>query len=192
MRIHISIKVITVLFDHISSGYYEQYGHIYTSVIPCNIFGPNDNFNPQVGHVIPGMINRLQKLRDESPDTDESEKVFPVFGTGKPLRQFIYSKDLAKLFVWVLRNYESVDPIVLSVDEKDEISIAQLAEAIVKAFDFKGKIEFDTTKADGQYKKTASNAKLRSHLPDFKFTNFDVAIQETVNWFTENRKSART
>lgn len=163
---------------------------MYTSVIPCNIFGPNDNFNPEVGHVIPGMINRLQKIREEAGP--EEDKTFPVFGSGKPLRQFIYSKDLAKLFVWVLRNYESVEPIVLSVDEADEISIAELAQSIVKAFGFKGQLSFDTSKADGQYKKTASNAKLRGLLPDFQFTKFDVAIQETVNWFMDNRADART
>lgn len=165
---------------------------MYTSVIPCNIFGPNDNFNPDVGHVIPGMINRLQKIRESDPDIPEEQKTFPVFGSGKPLRQFIYSLDLAKLFIWVLRNYNSVEPIVLSVDESDEISIAQLAESIVKAFNFKGQITFDTSKADGQYKKTASNAKLRRLLPDFKFTDFNLAIQETVNWFMENRSEART
>lgn len=163
---------------------------MYTSVIPCNIFGPNDNFNPEVGHVIPGMINRLQKIREEAGP--EEDKTFPVFGSGKPLRQFIYSKDLAKLFVWVLRNYESVEPIVLSVDEADEISIAELAQSIVKAFGFKGQLSFDTSRADGQYKKTASNAKLRGLLPDFQFTKFDVAIQETVNWFMDNRADART
>lgn len=182
---------LSILFL-LSSGYYEQYGRIYTSVIPCNIFGPHDNFNPDVGHVIPGMINRLQKIRESDPNTPETDKVFPIFGTGKPLRQFIFSRDLAKLFVWVLRNYNSVEPIVLSVDEQDEISIAQLGQSIAKAFGFQGQITFDTSKADGQYKKTASNAKLRGLLPDFRFTDFDEAIQETVNWFLENRKIART
>lgn len=164
---------------------------MYTSVVPCNIFGPHDNFNPEQGHVIPGMINRLQKLRDEDPEKDEADKEFSVFGSGRPRRQFIYSKDLARLFVWVLRNYESVDPIILSVDEQDEISIAELAKAIVKAFAFKGSIRFDTSMADGQFKKTASNGKLRSLLKDFQFTPFEKAIQETVNWFVENRSQAR-
>lgn len=165
---------------------------MFTSVIPCNIFGPHDNFNPEVGHVIPGMINRLQKVRDEQPGVPEAEKVFSVFGTGRPRRQFIYSRDLARLFVWVLRHYESVEPLVLSVDEKDEISIGELAEEVVKAFGFQGRIEFDTSKADGQFKKTASNAKLRSLVPDFQFTDFGVAIRETVDWYKENRTVART
>jgi GDP-L-fucose synthase len=124
-------------------------------------------------------------------DVAEEDKVFAVFGSGKPLRQFIYSIDLARLFIWTLQEYESVDPIILSVDAEDEVSICQLAESIVKAFGFKGRIEFDTTKADGQYKKTASNAKLRTFLPDFKFTAFDQAIKESVDWYIKNYDSAR-
>lgn len=117
--------------------------------------------------------------------------MFPVYGSGKPLRQFIYSLDLARLFIWTLRNYDSVDPIILSVDEKDEISIGDLSKTIAKAFKFQGEIVFDTTKADGQFKKTASNKKLRSMLPDFKFTPFDQAINETVQWYISNRSEAR-
>lgn len=77
------------------------------------------------------------------------------------------------------------------MDEQSEVSIKQLAEELVKAFDFKGKIVFDTTKADGQYKKTASNAKLRKYLPDFEFTQFSEAIKESVEWYKQNYKIAR-
>lgn len=77
------------------------------------------------------------------------------------------------------------------MDEKDEISIKDLAEKIVSAFQFKGEVVFDSTKADGQYKKTASNAKLRRYLPEFQFTPLDEAIQKTVDWFRENYESAR-
>jgi GDP-L-fucose synthase len=160
-------------------------------VIPCNVFGPHDNYREGVSHVIPGMIHRLYKVIHENPEVPQEEKEFVVYGTGKPLRQFIYSLDLGKLFVWILRNYESVEPVVLSVDEAAEVTIAQLAESIAKAFEFKGKITFDTTKADGQYKKTASNEKLRKLLPDFEFTEFDKAIKESVGWFVENYESAR-
>ncbi|CAL4116337.1 unnamed protein product, partial [Meganyctiphanes norvegica] len=116
---------------------------------------------------------------------------FVVWGTGKPLRQFIYSKDLAKLIVWALRDYPEIDPIILSVDEKDEISIKEASELIVEAFEFKGEVVYDTSKSDGQFKKTASNEKLRKYLPDFEFTPMKVAVQETVEWFKENYESAR-
>lgn len=173
-------------------AYHEKHGSCFTSVVPCNVFGPHDNYQEGVSHVIPGMIHRLYKLIHlDNPDTPQEQKEFIVYGSGKPLRQFIYSLDLAKLFIWVLRNYDSVEPVILSVDESAEVSIAQLAESIAKAFEFKGKIVFDTTKADGQFKKTASNRKLRELQPDFQFTHFDEAIKDSVKWFIDNYENAR-
>lgn len=178
------------LIDVANRGYYEQHQRLYTSIIPCNVFGPNDNFHITESHVIPGLMRRLYDLMKDENVAPE-DQVFTVLGSGKPLRQFIYSHDLAKLIIWVLRNYESVEPIILSVDESQEVTIARAAEAIAKAFDFKGKIVYDTSAADGQYRKTASNAKLRSYLPDFQFTPFDKAIAETVAWYKENYEHAR-
>lgn len=77
------------------------------------------------------------------------------------------------------------------MDEKDEVTIRQLAEMISKSFEFQGLLEFDTNAADGQIKKTASNTKLRTFLPDFKFTDLETAIAETVKWFKINNKQAR-
>ncbi|XP_052604013.1 GDP-L-fucose synthase isoform X1 [Peromyscus californicus insignis] len=114
-----------------------------------------------------------------------------VWGTGKPRRQFIYSLDLARLFIWVLREYSEVEPIILSVGEEDEVSIKEAAEAVVEAMDFRGEVTFDSTKSDGQYKKTASNGKLRAYLPDFRFTPFKQAVKETCAWFTDNYEQAR-
>jgi len=173
------------MIDVANKAYHQQSGCCFTSVIPCNVFGPRDNFNLESSHVIPGLIRKLHDVMQKGGDT------FTVMGSGKPLRQFIYSLDLAKLFLWVLRNYEEIDPIILSVDEASEISISQAAEGIVKAFGFTGKIVYDTTKADGQYKKTASNDKLRKYLPDFAFTPFDIAITETIDWYRKNYQHAR-
>uniref|UniRef100_A0A1I8PTG2 GDP-L-fucose synthase n=1 Tax=Stomoxys calcitrans TaxID=35570 RepID=A0A1I8PTG2_STOCA len=179
------------LIDVQNHAYHDKYGCMFTSIIPCNIFGPNDNYKPDVSHVIPGMIYRMHKLLNENPQVAQEDKVFTVYGSGKPLRQFIYSLDLAKLIVWVLRNYESVEPIILSVDEEQEVSIFQVAQAIAQAFNFRGKIECDTSKADGQYKKTASNKKLRSFLPNFQFTDFDKAIKVSVDWYIQHYDEAR-
>ncbi|XP_046744069.1 probable GDP-L-fucose synthase [Diprion similis] len=176
------------LIDVANKGYAQQHGRLYTSVIPCNVFGPHDNFHPSASHVVPGL---MRKLHDIIADGNTEDKVFTVLGSGKPLRQFIYSRDLAKLFIWVLREYDSVEPIILSVDESQEVTISEVAEALIKAFDFKGKIVYDTSAADGQYKKTASNAKLRTYLPDFQFTPFDQAIKKTVEWYQDNYDQAR-
>ncbi|GLV36867.1 GDP-4-keto-6-deoxy-D-mannose 35-epimerase/4-reductase [Carabus blaptoides fortunei] len=177
------------LIDISNKAYHQQHGCMFTSVVPCNVFGPYDNFNIESSHVIPGLI---RKLHDEMAKVgDPAKQDFTVLGSGKPLRQFIYSLDLAKLFIWAVREYNEVEPIIFSVDEENEVSIKQVAEEIVKAFDYKGKLSFDVTMSDGQYKKTASNAKLRKYLPDFQFTAFSVAIQETVDWYKENATIAR-
>lgn len=91
---------------------------MFTSIVPCNIYGPNDNFHPTASHVIPGMIQRLYKIINENNNIPQEDRVFSVYGTGKPLRQFIYSHDLAKLAIWVLRNYEIISPIILSGNEQ--------------------------------------------------------------------------
>jgi GDP-L-fucose synthase len=114
-----------------------------------------------------------------------------IMGTGKPLRQFIYSEDLARLFLWVLRHYDSAEPIILSVDESAEVTIKEVVETIAEAMGFTGKIVYDTTKADGQYKKTASNAKLRKLHPAFQFTPFKEGIRKAVKWFVDNYDIAR-
>lgn len=172
------------MIDVQNRGYFQQHGCQYTSVIPTNVFGPHDNFNIENGHVLPGLMHKiyLAKKKDEP---------FVVWGSGAPRRQFIYSLDLARLFIWVLREYKEVDPIILSVGEDEEISIKEAVELIVDAMDFTGPVTYDTTKADGQFKKTASNAKLRTYLPDFKFTPIKKAVKETCEWFAANYDSAR-
>ncbi|VBB29323.1 unnamed protein product [Acanthocheilonema viteae] len=172
------------MIDVLNRGYAQEFGRKYTSVIPCNVFGPYDNYNLEDGHVIPALIHKTYIAKHKRTPLE-------VFGSGTPLRQFIYSLDLARLFIWVVRSYEEIDPIILSVGEEDEVSIMDAVHAIVKAFDFKGEIVQDRTKADGQHKKTASNAKLRKYLPNFKFTPFEVAIKESVDWFIANYDSAR-
>ncbi len=86
---------------------------------------------------------------------------------------------------------DEVDPIILSVDEEDEISIKGVADLIAKELGFEQPLQLDETKADGQFKKTASNGKLRKYLPDFKFTPLETAIAESVSWFVQNFDKAR-
>lgn len=135
-------------------------------------------------HVIPGLIHKCHLAKAAGAP-------FTVLGSGSPRRQFIYAPDLARLMVWVLREYEEADPIILSVGEEEEVSIADVAGGIAKAFGYGDALAFDTSAADGQFKKTASNAKLRKYLPDFKFTPMDVALRETVDWFVANYETAR-
>lgn len=172
------------MIDVQNRGYFQQYGRRYTAVIPTNVFGPHDNFNIEDGHVLPGLIHKAYIAQKEGTP-------LTVWGSGKPRRQFIYSLDLARLFLWVLREYDEVEPIILSVGEEDELSIKEAAEGVVNALQFKGEVVYDSSKADGQFKKTASNEKLRRYLPDFKFTPFNTAIKETCDWFVANYDTAR-
>ncbi|XP_069588143.1 GDP-L-fucose synthase [Ranitomeya imitator] len=172
------------MIDVQNRAYHQQHGCKFTAVIPTNVFGPYDNFNIEDGHVLPGLIHKVYQAK-------QNGSALSIWGSGKPRRQFIYSLDLARLFIWVLREYDEVDPIILSVGEEDEVSIKEAAESIVSAMDFKGEVLFDITKSDGQYKKTASNGKLRQYLPDFTFTPFSQAVQETCDWFNANYAQAR-
>jgi len=172
------------LIDTMNRAYAEEYNCNFTSIIPTNIYGPNDNFSIQNGHVIPGLIHKCYLAK-------KNNTPFTIWGSGTPLRQFVYSKDLAELTVWVMRDYHKPDPITLSVDEKEEVSIKSVALSVAKAMDFKGEVVFDTEKADGQFKKTACNKKLRSHLPDYKFTTMDEGIKKSVDWFVENYDTCR-
>uniref|UniRef100_A0A8C4YK73 GDP-L-fucose synthase n=1 Tax=Gopherus evgoodei TaxID=1825980 RepID=A0A8C4YK73_9SAUR len=172
------------MIDVQNRGYFEQHGCRFTAVIPTNVFGPHDNYNIEDGHVLPGLIHKVYLAK-------KNGTALTVWGTGKPRRQFIYSLDLARLFLWVLREYDEVEPIILSVGEEDEVSIREAAENVVEAMDFKGEVIFDTTKSDGQFKKTASNGKLRRCLPNFQFTPFKQAVKETCDWFNVHYDIAR-
>ena len=163
-------------------AYREQYGINYTSIIPSNIYGPNDNFSLEHGHVMPMLIHKLYLAKKNKTD-------FTVWGSGKPLREFIYSKDIAKIAEWALYNYEGTDPLIMSGDE--EISIKELVGILVDEFKFKGKVVFDKTKPDGQLRKPSDNSKIKELLPDFEYTPFEQGIKETVNWFIENYNEAR-
>lgn len=168
-----------------SNIYNEQYGTNFICIIPTNIYGPYDNFSLEDGHVIPSLIHKCYLAKKEGKD-------FIVRGTGKPLRQFIYSKDLAKLILWVLKEYTEKKSIILSVSEKEEVTIGDIANKIAENFNYKDHLVFDSSYSDGQYKKTADNSKLLSHLPNFHFTSIELGIYETVEWFINNYKTIRT
>lgn len=172
------------MVDTMNRAYSEEYNCCFTSIIPTNIYGPRDNFSITNGHVIPGLIHKCYLAqRDSTP--------FTIWGSGTPLRQFMYSEDLAELTIWVVREYSSPEPIIISVDEEAEVSIKDVAMAVVKAMDFKGGVVFDTSKADGQFKKTASNKKLRTLKPAHKFVGIEEGVGKAVEWFKENYDTAR-
>lgn len=164
-------------------AYREQYNDDFVCVIPTNIYGPADNYHLEDAHVIPALIHKcyLNKKNNEP---------FTIRGSGKPLRQFIYSEDLAELIMWVLEKYTKKDTIILSVGEDDETSIEYIGKTIAKLFDYQHMVQFDDSYSDGQYKKTADNSKLMQ-LYDYKFTDIEVGLEKSVQWFVDNYDTCR-
>jgi len=158
-------------------AYREQYGLNYKSVIPTNIYGPNDNYDIKNGHVVPSLIHKCFLAR-------ENKTPLTIWGSGDPLREFIFSRDVAVLSEWVLHNYNENEPIILSTSE--EISIREVVDIIVEIMNFKGKVVFDTSKPDGQFKKPSDNSKIKNHLPNFKFTDLFHGLKETIEFFEKN------
>ena len=173
------------MIDIMNKSYNREYNCNFTSIIPTNVYGCFDNFNLENAHVIPALIHKayLSKKNNEN---------FVIYGSGKPLRQFIFNEDLGELIIYILKNYNSSESIILSVDEKDEISIKDVAYMIASVFEIDdSKIIFDESKSDGQYKKTATNKKLRKLLPYYKFTDLKEGIYKTCKWFENNYENTR-
>ena len=163
-------------------AYREQYGLNYVSVIPTNIYGPNDNFDLANGHVVPSLIHKCYLAK-------KNNTPFKIWGSGKPLREFIFSKDVGRLTKWVLENYEEEEPIIFSTSK--EVSIKDVVDLIVKHMSFNGEVIWESDKPDGQFRKPSDNSKLLSYLPDFKFTSLDDGLKETIDWFISNYENCR-
>ena len=168
------------LLDTLSKSYREQYNRNYICIIPCNIYGENDNYSLEDGHVIPSLIHKAYLSK-------KNNLPFIIKGTGKPLRQFIYSQDLSKLIIWCLENYKDKESIILA--DNKEYSIKYIGEIIAKNFNIKD-IKFDNNFSDGQYKKTADNSKLIK-LYNFNFTDINNGLKNSCEWFNENYEYCR-
>jgi GDP-L-fucose synthase len=163
-------------------SYKEQYGLNYKTVIPSNIYGPNDNYDLVNGHVLPSLIHKCYLAR-------ENKTPFTIWGSGKPLREFIFSKDVVKLTEWVLHNYNENEPIILSTSE--EVSINDVVGIIVELMNFKGDVIFDSSKPDGQFRKPSDNSKIKNYLPEFEFTPLYTGLKETIEYFEKNYNLVR-
>jgi GDP-L-fucose synthase len=163
-------------------AYKEQYGLNYKTVIPSNIYGPNDNYDLVNGHVLPSLIHKCYLAR-------ENKTPLTIWGSGKPLREFIFSKDVAKLTEWVLHNYNENEPIILSTSE--EVSINDVVGIIVELMNFKGDVIFDSSKPDGQFRKPSDNSKIKNYLSEFQFTPLYTGLKETIEYFEKNYNLVR-
>jgi GDP-L-fucose synthase len=165
-----------------SSAYRKEWNCDFIVAIPTNMYGPHDDFALEGGHVIPSLIHRTYLRQQEGSD-------LLAWGTGSPLREFVYVDDIATLTLWALENYREEKPIIFS--SGIERSIKELVEIVAKKMKFTGKIVWDSTKPDGQFRKPSDTAKLRRLLPDFQFTPLDEGIEKSVAWFKTNYPMVR-
>jgi GDP-L-fucose synthase len=133
----------------------RQYGKNYFSVMPTNLYGENDNYHPINSHVIPGLIRRMEST------IKSGDSVFEVWGTGTPLREFLYVDDLAEACVFLMQHSTTMDmPLWLNVGSGEEISIGSLAQLVADVMGFKGKIVFNTDKPDGTPRKLLDSSEI--------------------------------
>ena len=165
-----------------SRAYREQWGLDYVVAIPTNIYGPNDNWSLTEGHVVPSLIHRAYLAK-------ENNQPLTVWGTGNPLREFIYSADVANLAIRLLDSYSSPNPIILT--SGIETSIGETVSLISEAMSFDGDIIYDSSKPDGQYRKPSDPSALKEFAPDFAFTLVKDGIDQTVDWFLSNYPHVR-
>jgi GDP-L-fucose synthase len=134
-----------------------QYGTNYIAVMPTNLYGPNDNFHPENSHVLPAMIYKIHKAKCEGAD------VLALWGTGEPLREFLWSEDMADACVYCLENINYADvKSHINIGTGKEISIANLAALVAKTIGYNGKIIFDSSKPNGTMRKLCDVGKIQS------------------------------
>tara|TARA_B000000475_G_scaffold252527_1_gene230205 strand:- start:203 stop:1141 length:939 start_codon:yes stop_codon:yes gene_type:complete len=159
-----------------------EYGHKVINLMPTNLYGPNDFFHPVNGHVIPSLIARMH----EAKLNNETE--FEIWGTGTPLREFLFVEDLAECVKFVIDR--NIDNDLINIGSSIEISITNLAELIKKAVDFKGELIFDTSKPDGNPRKLLDSSLINS-LGWKSKTTLETGLKYTYDWYVENKEKAR-
>jgi GDP-L-fucose synthase len=167
-------------------SYYRQYGCNYISAMPTNLYGPNDNFNLETSHVLPAMIRKFHEAKVQGKDS------VIIWGTGKPLREFMYVEDLANAIVFMMENIQAKDLYEkgithLNVGSGKDITIADLAKLISEIIGFEGKIEYDSSKPDGTPRKLMDVTRINSLGWQFK-TELSDGIAKTYEWFLEKHK----
>jgi GDP-L-fucose synthase len=155
-------------------SYRKQFNYPWISLMPCNVYGPNDNFHSENSHVVPALIRRFLYAQEN----DLSSVV--VWGTGTPRREFIYSEDLANAILFCLDNYNGDNPI--NIGSGKDVTIFELAHLIADIVNFKGKIEFNAQFPDGTPRKLLDVTRLRE-LGFVSEIDLRVGLTRTINWF---------
>jgi GDP-L-fucose synthase len=160
----------------------EQYGQNTIYLLPTNLYGPGDKFNPDVSHVIPALIKKFVEA------VERGERAVEVWGTGTATREFLYVEDAAEGMVLAAEGFDGPDPVNLGTGR--EVPIKELAELIAGLTGFEGEIVWDETKPDGQPRRSVDTERARELFGFVARTQLEDGLRETIAWYRANREAA--
>ena len=163
-----------------AQAYRQQYGFNAIFLLPVNLYGPGDNFNPKSSHVIPALIRKCLEAKDQG-----AEQIV-AWGDGSPTREFIYVEDAAEGIALATEKYDGSEPV--NIGSSFEISIKDLTEKIARMTGLEGKIVWDTTKPNGQPRRKLDTSRADQYFGFVAKTDFDQGLQKTIDWYIKNRK----
>ena len=166
-----------------SQSYREQYGYNSIFLLPVNLYGPGDNFNPASSHVIPALIRKYLEAKEQGADE------IVAWGDGSPTREFIYVEDAAEGIALATQNYNSSEPV--NIGSSFEISIKDLTETIARLTGFNGSIRWDTTKPNGQPRRKLDTTRAREAFGFEAKTDFEEGLKRTIAWYANERANGR-
>lgn len=162
-----------------SQAYRQEYGFNSIFLLPVNLYGPGDNFDPKSSHVIPALIKKCIDAKEAGRDYIE------CWGTGRVSREFIYAADAAEGILLATEKYDSSEPV--NIGAGFEITIKDLAEKIVKLTGFEGEIRWDTSKPDGQPRRCLDTTRAKEYFGFEAKTDFEEGLKNTIQWYKENK-----
>jgi GDP-L-fucose synthase len=171
-------KALLVQLD----AYRQQYGLSGVYLLPVNLYGPWDNFNPDSSHVIPALIRKLDEAKQRKDD------VVAVWGDGSPTREFLYVEDAAQGIVRATQHYDGSEPVNLGTN--NEISIKDLVELLAELMEFEGKIHWQTDKPNGQPRRCLDTQKAEKLFGFKAQMSFREGLKRTIDWWTAHRDDA--
>jgi len=163
-----------------SQAYRKQYGFNSIFLLPVNLYGPRDNFNPDSSHVIPALIRKCFEARQQGLEE------IVVWGDGSPTREFLYVEDAAEGILLAAECYDGQEPVNLG--SGSEISIKDLVQLITRLCGFSGRLVFDTSKPNGQPKRSLDTSRALEYFGFKAQVNFEEGLRRTIDWFAENQK----
>jgi GDP-L-fucose synthase len=164
-------------------AYRQQYGMNAIYLLPVNLYGPRDNFNPRSSHVVPALIRKCIEAKERG------DKEIVVWGDGSPTREFLYAPDAAHGLVLAAQRYDGAEPVNLG--SGDEISIRDLVETVADVCEFDGNVVFDASKPNGQPRRKLDVTRARASFGFTASTSLADGLRETINWYRASIEETR-